>query len=95
MSIIFAHWFEDESADITKGDLNQLEHENEKLREKAEKYDKLKEAIEKAKEEIEKTSKISFSKSHWSESSGLNMALDIIDKHLKEEENVTSETSND
>ena len=45
---------------------------------------KLKEAIEKAKEEIEKTSKISFSKSHWSESSGLNMALDIIGKHLKE-----------
>lgn len=52
MSIIFNHWFEDESANITKGDLNQLEHENEKLREKAEKYDKLKEAIIKSKKEI-------------------------------------------
>ena len=52
MSIIFDHWFEDESADITKGDLNQLEHKNEKLREKAEKYDKLKEAVIKSKKEI-------------------------------------------
>ena len=39
---------------------------------------------EKVKEEIEKASKIAFSKLHWSESAGLNMAINIIDKHLQE-----------
>jgi len=45
---------------------------------------RLKEALKKIRAEIEKESKLAFNMLHWGETTGLDKALKIIDKHLSE-----------
>jgi len=45
---------------------------------------RLKEALNKIRAEIEKESEVKTLQLHWGEATGLNKAIDIIDKHLAE-----------
>ena len=51
---------------------------------------RLKETLDKIRAEIEKESEVKTLQLHWGEAMGLNKAVLIIDKHLKEVENGNS-----
>ena len=50
---------------------------------------RLKEILDKIRAEIEKESEVKTLQLHWGEAMGLNMAIEIIDKHKVESEKVS------
>lgn len=83
MSFIFEHWFEDEPADITKGELKRIMNNNDTKKTQGCHEDTMK-VLEKIKAEIEEDYSHTFNDGCINK----NYVLSVIDKYKTESEDI-------